>query len=125
MRHGAGTSPLARIWRGEYPLWLTYWVFGVGGNMSLLGLLAVGWLATAGLPWPPATAETPAPAAWAMLWVVWGIAVAWHGFTFRATWRAGDAYTGPRIWVVLSRVGFAIGYPRLALEALFLTGVLF
>lgn len=116
---------LSRTWRGGYPLWLTYWVLGVGGNMVFLALLATAWLATAGLPWPLAGATMPPPAAQAAIWALWTAGVAWHGFTFRAVWRSGEAYTGPRLWPWAARAAFCLGYPRLAAEAAFLSGALF
>ena len=116
---------LAKTGRGGYPLWLTYWVIGVGGNMALLGVLALAWLATAGLPVPLAGARLPPPPAQAAMWAVWTLGVAWHAFTFRAVWRAGAAYAGWRGWPWAARAAYLLGYPRLALEALFLAGALF
>ena len=116
---------LTKTWRGDYPLWLTYWVIGVGGNMALLAVLAGLWLATAGWPLPLAAAALPAPPVQAAMWAVWTVGVAWHAFTLHAVWQAGDAYTGWRGWPWAARAAYLLGYPRLALEALFLSGMLF
>jgi hypothetical protein len=113
---GGGESFFAKAWRGGYPLWLSYWVIGVGGNMSFVALLAAIWLATA--------APLPPPPVMAVVWIVFGVSVAWHGFVTGAIWRAGDRYEGPRIWPWLARFGCALGVPRLTLEALFIAGAL-
>lgn len=103
-------------WRGGYPLWLSYWVIGVGGNMSFVALIAAVWLSTA----------APQPPAWALsvMWALWAVSVAWHGFVTGAIWRAGRHYSGPRIWPLLARFGCFLGLPRLTLEALILAGLL-
>jgi hypothetical protein len=94
-------------WRGRLPLPLTFWVLGVGGNMSFLALLILIDLLGGGrLP--------------GLLWIIYGISLLWFIFVFGAIWRAAGAYRGPRIWAILARVGVSIGILRMTAEALVL-----
>lgn len=101
-------SAIRRIWLGHAPLPITFWLWGVGGNMSLLALLVAMSLAGASDP---------------LLWAVWVLGVLWHGFVWVAIWRAGRHYPGPRIWPLLSRIGLFLGIIRLSVEAAVLSGV--
>ncbi len=57
------TALVRDLWQGRLRLWVTYWVFGVGGNMSLVALLLAIW-ALAG------------PGAVAILWAVYLLSLA-------------------------------------------------
>lgn len=103
-----------RVWRGEERLWLTYWVWGVGGNLAWLGLLTLV-VATTRLG---TVAE-----GWA--WPVYLASLAWFVFVFGAIWRSAGRYPGPRVWAVLARAGVVVGVPRMAAEAAFLWAVTF
>jgi hypothetical protein len=97
-------------WQGRLPLWLTYWVLGVGGNMSFVAVLAILWLLAG-------------PAAWVWLWILYLLSLAWFIFIFGAIWRAAGAYPGRRLWAVLARVGVLIGIVRMSVEAVLLVVV--
>lgn len=91
-------------WLGQLPLWLTYWILGVGGNMSFVALL----LATYGIA---------GPAAQPLLWGFYLASLVWFIFIFGAIWRAAGVYPGRRLWPLLARLGVLIGIVRMSLEA--------
>ena len=68
---------IRRVWRGEVRLWITYWVWGVGGNVAFVGLLA---------PLTVAAAFDPAGGVWP--WAVYLGSLAWFVFVFGAIWRS-------------------------------------
>ena len=89
--------------RGEVRLWITYWLWGVGGNMLLLAALIIAYLS-----WAPLM----------ILWALWIVAVLWHAIVVWPGVRsAGRRYGGPALWVGLANFGCWLGVPRLALEA--------
>lgn len=105
-------SSLARkardAWCGRLPLWLTYWVLGVFGNMSFVAVLAFVYLAGgAGMA--------------GVLWVVYVLSLLWFVFIFGAIWRAAAVYAGRRLWPVLARLGVLVGVLRMAAEGLWLS----
>lgn len=100
-----------RAWRGEVALWLSYWVLGVGGNMSFAVLLAAlyGSVGEGALVW---------------LWLIYLVSTAWFVFIFAAIWRAGRRYPGRRLWPLLARLGVLAGVVRMRMEfALLISGV--
>jgi hypothetical protein len=101
-------APLRRVladaWAGRLPLWLTYWVLGVGGNLSLFALLL---LLVAG----------PGLGAAALLWGVYLCSLLWFVFVFGAIWHAAARYDGPRPWALLARFGVLLGVIRMSAEA--------
>jgi len=91
-------------WLGQLPLWLTYWILGVGGNMSFVALL----LATYGIA---------GPAAQHALSGLYLASLIWFVFIFGAIWRAAGVYPGRHLWALLARAGVLIGIVRMSLEA--------
>ncbi len=81
---------IARNWRGEYPLWASYWLVGVGINVVAVAIPLV--LALLIRPqngfWPPATF-----AFFACLWVLIGLALVWQ---FVGVWRSANVRIGER-----------------------------
>lgn len=95
---------LRDLWRGKLRLWITYWICGVGGNMSFVTLLSLVYAARG------AAAE-----AW--LWLVYACSLAWFVLIFVGIWRAAGRYPGPAMWSLLARLGVLIGTVRMAAEA--------
>ncbi|MEA3641667.1 MAG: hypothetical protein VBE63_17240 [Lamprobacter sp.] len=91
-------------WLGQLPLWVTYWILGVGGNMSFVALL----LATYGIAGPEAQP---------LLWGLYLGSLIWFVFIFGAIWRAAGVYPGRRLWPLLARLGVSIGVIRMNMEA--------
>jgi hypothetical protein len=94
-----------RCWRGELPLAVTYWLWGVGGNVGFALLL---WRMTA---------ETSRMRRGGhRLWLVYGLSVLWFVFVFGAVWRSSGRYPGPPLWRGLARLGVLSGTLRMAVE---------
>lgn len=98
---------LRALWRGEIRLWVAYWVFGVGGNMSFVLALALLGLGGAGRP---------------SLGLLYLASLAWFVLIFGGVWRSAGRYPGPRLWAVLARLGVSVGVVRMAGEAAYLLG---
>lgn len=98
---------LREAWAGRVRLLITYWILGVGGNMSFVAVLAGLWIAAGGR-----LKE--------LLILVWVASLAWFVFVFVAIWRAAGVYKGPRIWAILARAGVLVGIVRMAAEAWFI-----
>lgn len=96
---------LRRIWDGAPPLPVTYWLYGVGGNMSFAFLL---WR----------TARRPERRL--LPWLVYSGSLAWFVLVFRGIWRSAGRYDGPAVWPVLARLGVLAGVFRMAGEAILL-----
>lgn len=101
---------LLAAWRGRLPLWLTYWILGVAGNMSFLAALVLTLLISCGK-------------AAAVLWIIYACSLAWFVFIFGAIWRAAGVYPGRPLWPLLARIGVLIGIVRMGVEALLLIGL--
>lgn len=92
--HRKSQLHMARLWRGEVSLPVTYWVWGALFN-SLMRLLIVLVLFVT----------------YRSLVVGIGLAVlylAYCVFIIVAIWRSSARYTGPRIWRDLARVSLAL-----------------
>jgi len=100
------TTAMRDAWHGRLPLWWTYWVLGVGGNMSFVALLLILYIAGS----PPL-----------VLWPVYAASLLWFIFIFGAIWRAAGHYRGRTIWPLLARLGVCIGIVRMSVEAVLLT----
>ena len=98
---------LRDLWQGRLRLWITYWICGVGGNMSFVALLLLVYAA-----WGPAAASA--------LWLVYACSLVWFVLIFVGIWRAAARYRGPAIWPMLARLGVLVGIARMASEAVLL-----
>jgi hypothetical protein len=94
---------VSNLWRGRLRLPVTYWLFGVGGNMSFVALLVAGYFML-GLD-----------AAW--LWAIYLLSLAWFVWIFVGIWRSVGRYAGPALLAVLARAGVCVGIVRMAGEA--------
>ena len=77
---------LTRLWRGQIPLGMTYWVWGVLLNAFMRNLLIQG-------------ATTP----YRVTYFVY------YAFIMVAIWRSAGRYQGRRIWMMLARVSVILG----------------
>lgn len=97
-------------WLGRLPLWLTYWILGVGGNMSFVAVLLI-------------TYTVAGPTAQPLLWGLYLASLVWFVFIFGAIWRAAGFYRGRRVWPFLARLGVLIGILRMSAEAVLLANL--
>jgi len=79
---------LARLWRGEFPLFVTYWGFAQLGGL----LLAVPQLGTRAFGYPGVAMAFDA------------VAVVYSAIVIVAIWRSARRYRGNRIWADLARL---------------------
>ena len=101
---------VARHWRGEFPLWISYWVFGFIGNIliALVPALSIAIFKADGGFYPPA--------------IFWALVTTWVGIlgilTWQVvgTWRSAAHYTAARIakgrstaWAALAQVALILG----------------
>lgn len=98
---------MRRIRQGRFGLPVTYWLLGVGGNMTFVAILVALWLwlGRSSLGW---------------LWAVYVLSLAWFVLIFAGIHRAAARYAGPVAWARLARTGVCIGIPRMAGEAVLL-----
>jgi hypothetical protein len=92
--HGVAVN----LWRGNYTLVKTYWLFGIVGGLALG--LAVGVLLAI------TTSVVLALFGIATLW-------AWQVFVSVAIWRSAGKYTGARIWKILARIALVLSFLQL------------
>ena len=101
---------LARLWRGDYGLGRTYWLFGWCVGAAYL-VIDVALEAT--------SARLPS-SAWSVLRLGLGIAyLAYHIVWTVGVWRAARAYKGPKWLAVLAYVmtvlsWAAVGFPHMS-----------
>ena len=75
------------LWKGDVPLWQSFWVFGVAGSLSLyLGLFLL-------IP------ALSLPLVFAYVAVIYTYLV----FVLVAIWRSATKYTGNKVWAYLSK----------------------
>lgn len=87
---------LVRVWRGDVPLRLTYWIGGALGG--LLGTIFASLAILSGS---------------LILQLLAFILLAGHYiFIFVAIWRSAGKYPGNRIWAHLARLSLVVGFLR-------------
>ena len=94
-RHGLG-----RLWRGEYPLGLTFWLLNVAVHAAVNAVLAAfEWWRADAFPTPDAFHPTDVLAvALISLYAAYAVP-AWAGL-----WRSAARYPGPAVWRWLARL---------------------
>jgi hypothetical protein len=85
---------VARLWRGEVSLPITYWLWGFLGNALTRILIVIVLLAT--------NASVALSIGLAVLYL------AYCAFIIVAIWRSAGRYTGRRIWRDLARFSLAL-----------------
>ena len=88
-RHGF----IARLWRGEVSLPITYWVWGVAGNIGWKFVIALALATDMGM----------LALLFALLYIVYLVLI------FVAIWRSAGRYRGNRIWADLALISLALG----------------
>jgi hypothetical protein len=100
-------ATLSNLWRGELPLGVTFWVYGVGVTV-VITIAHVMLASLLGVPIESTRHSVVALVAIAgMLWRI---------FTWIAIWRSADNYNGPRHWRILAKVSVIISLAEWALQ---------
>lgn len=80
---------LGKMWRGEYPLWVNFWIFGYAVFICI-SIITVGFL----LPKvSDAAVKIPFGFSIAFLAIIFGFP-AYVMIVFRGIWKSADQYTG-------------------------------
>ena len=104
---------ISRLWRGEIPLWKSFWLFGVGGG-TLLGLpIFSTMLALTDVPDEATALVFVSALGFLLLYLTW---------VFVGIWRAAGRYAGNPTWAILAKL--AVG-AETAKIFLLIGGVLF
>lgn len=100
---------LTRLFRGDVPLVITYWVFGVLiGNVFLLGLANI---VDSNRAWISLNVGT-----WLFISLFW-LTFCYSIFVNVAIWRSALKYTGNAVWSSLAMVVVMVGFIILAYQA--------
>ena len=110
---------ITRHWRGELPLWVSYWVIGFGGTFAArLAILAV----ENGLPRTPIGTEAVYFAEFVVTWVialsvaVWQVVGTWRSATRNAAARRA---AGRRpVWATLAKAVMVVSVVATAVQVL-------
>ena len=89
----ATRNPVARLWRGEFSLPMSYWVWGVLGNR--VSGLAVNLVAS--------STDSPGPTL-----AVGAVSIVYFVIVTVGIWRSSSRYPGRRLWRDLARVSVAL-----------------
>jgi hypothetical protein len=86
---------MADLWRGQLPLAVTFWLFGVAALAALEGLFVYLGIAhpTGTIGVRTALTFLALNAATAVYWIFVSVAI----------WRSAGAYEGPQLWSLLAR----------------------
>lgn len=108
-------SIIARHWRGELPLWVSYWIFGLLGNIAvaLIPIAAVAIFNT-DKGYDPSSIFDATIVVWAavLLVAVWQMVGVWRSAT---RYSAARARLGKRaLWGNLAKIVIILGFLRLA-----------
>lgn len=103
------------LWRGDLPLWKTYWLFGVLGGLTFT--LAFNYIAFTSLTF------YDAPGANMVFGVIVTLFVLYTVWVLVGIWRSSGKYTGPLRYSVLARIVCAAAWVRLGLSLLGLSGL--
>ena len=111
------TNFVARNWRGEFPLWVTYWVFGLVGNIAILAVT----LALASIN-PSQSVFRPISVFWLII-SVWLCIVAVSVWQWVGVWRASSKQVKRRAlqrrkapWAWAAKFVIIIAFMRLGYE---------
>jgi hypothetical protein len=94
---------VAKNWRGEYPLWISYWVFGLLANV-----IAFGFAVVVAIVFTPTRGYNPISiiAALAITWIGIGSIVVWQ---LVSVWRSASRNAK---WGVLAKIAVILGTIR-------------
>lgn len=107
----------ARHWRGELPLWVSYWIFGFLVNVVILGLSAVvAELLNVNEEFQPRSIFYTSAAIWGsvLLVVVWQVVGVWRSATQYA--HARSKLGKKAVWGGMAKAAMVLGVLRLAVS---------
>jgi hypothetical protein len=104
---------IARHWRGEFPLWISYWIFGFFANVALLVFSGV---VSATLT--PAGGYDPTKILIVLIaiWSAVGLVAAWQ---MMGIWRSANRYIDQKhktLWPTLAKIAVIFGVLRVVID---------
>jgi GYF domain 2 len=104
---------IAKNWRGEYPLWLTYWIFGLLGNVIVGVIPVVVNASSENRGYQPITILATAVIIWLSVgaFAIWQVVAVWRSASRRIQERALVGKRAP--WAGLAKFAVVIGLLRL------------
>lgn len=109
----ASANFVVRHWRGELPLWVSYWIFGFLGNIA-----AAVFVAAVGAALSRSGGYNPAKilGTIVLLWLGLGLVSVWQ---LVGIWRSADRHVsrkGSKIWAGLAKTAVVLGILRIVVE---------
>ncbi|AWM87130.1 hypothetical protein [Microvirga sp. 17 mud 1-3] len=106
-------SFIARHWRGEFPLWISYWIFGFFANVALLifsGVVSATLTPAGG--YDPTKILIMLIAIWAAV----GLVAVWQ---MMGIWRSANRYIDQKhktLWPTLAKIAVILGVLRVIID---------
>ncbi|HHF7346185.1 TPA: hypothetical protein ACPSKB_002620 [Legionella feeleii] len=89
---------LKKLWRGEYPLWLTFWVFAVGGTLLLQGFVYLIQFFY----------SSNSIQSVSFIYLILAVALLYTVFLWIVTGRSSVNYKGRRLWPIMAKIVIAL-----------------
>ncbi|STX41691.1 Uncharacterised protein [Legionella donaldsonii] len=89
---------LKKLWRGEYPLWLTFWVFAVGGTVLLQGFVYLIQFFY----------SSNSIQSVSFIYLILTVALLYTVFLWIVTGRSSTNYKGTRLWPIMAKIVIAL-----------------
>jgi hypothetical protein len=105
------TISIGKIWRGEYPLWFSFWALCVGAGLGMMFFW--GALGTSVMQAGSALHSLAAwlgPALWLLIaGPLFGVCCLYLLIAMIGAWRSAGRYTGWKIWRWLTWIALVFG----------------
>ena len=104
---------IKRIWRGELPLWASYWIVGVGGAAFLGVPVFAAMLALTDIPEDDVASLFLGALAFLLCYQIWASV---------GIWRSASSYGGDPTWALAAKLcvaASALGVILMALSVIF------
>ncbi|WP_414470754.1 hypothetical protein [Microvirga sp. M2] len=104
---------VARHWRGEFPLWVSYWVFGFFSNLALMafsGVIAATLTPAGGYD------PTKILIVLVAIWIGVGLIAVWQ---MMGIWRSANRYVDQKhktLWPALAKIAVILGGLRILID---------
>ncbi|KTD03096.1 hypothetical protein [Legionella feeleii] len=89
---------LKKLWRGEYPLWLTFWVVAVGGTLLLQGFVYLIQFFY----------SSNSIQSVSFIYLILAVAPLYTVFLWIVTGRSSVNYKGRRLWPIMAKIVIAL-----------------
>jgi hypothetical protein len=107
---------VGKIWRGDYPLWFSFWVLVVGAGFGMLCFwIYLGKAVLQAGSAPHSLSAMLGPALWLLIaGLLFGICSLYLLIAAIGAWRSAGRYTGWKIWRWLTWIALIFGMYQFA-----------